>query len=203
LDYFNVALKWAKEAHNVDRSSRYFFMSWDCLWKAGAPAILGHAQMTLTKGMHYPRIEHWRRSALLYRLGFGENYFDDLIRLHAALGLARQVGDVQVLVNLAPLKDKEMLVIGERPDTDFCRGVYLALDALLHRLGTRCFSLALYWRPIDGVDEDWSGFPAIARIVDRGEAYERTADIGAMDLYAVSVANADPFAVAAAVKAGG
>jgi hypothetical protein len=200
LDYFNVALKWAKEAHNVDRSARYFFMLWNCLWKAGASIVHGHAQMTLSKGMHYPRIEGWRRAGQLYRLGYGANYFQDLISVHTALGLARPAGSAQILVNLAPIKEKELLVIGERPDADFCRAVYLALDALLRRLGTRSFSLALYWRPLDGVEEDWSGFPTIARIVDRGDPFSRTADIGAMELYAASVVSADPFAVAAALR---
>ena len=91
-------------------------------------------------------------------------------------------------------------MIGERPDADFCRAVYLALDTLVHRLGTRAFSPALYWRPLDGVEEDWSGFPTIARIVDRGDPFSRMADIGAMELYAASVVSADPFAVAGALR---
>lgn len=203
IDYFNVALKWAREAHNIDRSAPYFFMLWNCLWPAGASVIHGHAQMTLTRGMHYPKIEHWRRSALLYRIGHGVNYFDDLRAVHAALGLSRQVGAAQVLVNLAPIKEKEMLVIGERPDADFCRAVYLALETLVSRLGTRSFSLGLYWRPIDGVEEDWTGFPTIVRVVDRGDPQQRTADFGAMEVYAASVIAADPFAVAEALRNAG
>lgn len=199
-DYFAVALKWAKAAHNDDHAARYFFLWWNCLWNSGASIIHGHAQMTLTRGMHYPKVEHWRRSALLYRIGHGRNYFDDLISVHTALALAQPVGNAHILVNLAPMKEKELLVIGERPNEDFCRAVYLALDTLVNRLGTVSFSLALYWPPIDSVEEDWSGFPAIVRIVDRGDIYNRTADMGSAELFAISVVSSDPFAVAATLQ---
>jgi len=195
-DYFQVALKWAKAAHNVDLDARYFFFWWNCLWNSGASIIHGHAQMTLTKDMHYPKIEHWRRSALLYRLGHGRNYFDDLISVHTPLGLAQPVGNARILVNLAPVKEKELIVISERPDKDFCKAVYLALDTLVNRLGTVSFSLAFYWPPIDSVEEDWTGFPAMVRVVDRGDIYNRTADMGSAELFAVSVVSSDPFEVA-------
>jgi len=199
-DYFSVALKWAKATHNVDRDARYFFLWWNCLWNSGASIIHGHAQMTLSKGMHYPKIEQWRRAAFLYGIGHGSNYFDDLIEAHRSLGLTRSVGSAHILVNLTPVKEKELLVIGERPDRDFCRGVYLALDTLVNRLGTESFSLAFYWPPIDGVEEDWSGFPAIVRIVDRGDLYNCTADVGSAELFAISVISSDPFEVAAALR---
>lgn len=31
VDYFDVALRWAKEAHNADRSACYLFFLWNCL----------------------------------------------------------------------------------------------------------------------------------------------------------------------------
>jgi hypothetical protein len=199
-DYFEVALKWAKAAHNVDVDARYFFLWWNCLWNSGASIIHGHAQMTLSRAMHYPKIENWRRSALLYRLGHGRNYFSDLIDVHTALGLEQSVGGAHILVNLAPTKEKELLVVSERPDSDFLRAVYLALDTLVNRLGVVSFSLAFYWPPIDSVAEDWSGFPTIVRIVDRGDIYNRTADMGSAELFAISVVSSDPFHVARVLR---
>jgi len=199
-DYFQVALKWAKAAHNEDVDARYFFLWWNCLWNSGASVIHGHAQMALTRDMHYPKIEHWRRSALLYRLGHGRNYFDDLVDVHTSLGLTQQIGNARILVNLAPIKEKELIVISERPDKDFCKAVYLALDTLVNQLGTVSFSLGFYWPPIDSADEDWTGFPAMVRIVDRGDIYNRTADMGSAELFAISVVSRDPFDVARALR---
>lgn len=201
VDYFDVALRWAKEAHNADRGACYFFFLWNCLWKAGASIIHGHAQMTLTRDMHYPKVEHWRRAAQLYQLGHNSNYFDDLIAVHRSLGLTYEMPGAVILAHLTPAKEKEMLVIGERPDIPFRQAVYYALETLVRRLKSQSFSLALYWRPIDGVAEDWDGFPTIVRLVDRGPLYSRTADIGSMELYAVSVVSSDPFDVARALKA--
>jgi hypothetical protein len=55
-------------------------------------------------------------------------------------------------------------------------------------------------RPIADVEEDWSGFPVVVRIVDRGDPNNKTADIGAMELYAASVIASDPFRVAETLR---
>jgi len=56
--------------------------------------------------------------------------------------------------------------------------------------------------PIAGVDEDWSHFPTIFRIVSRGDPMSLTTDIGAMELYAASVIGTDPFLVADKLREG-
>ena len=56
--------------------------------------------------------------------------------------------------------------------------------------------------PVAEVEEDWSGFPTVVRIVDRGDPANRTSDMGAMELYAASVVASDPFRVAEALRAG-
>ncbi|HBE78528.1 MAG TPA: hypothetical protein DDW65_12250, partial [Firmicutes bacterium] len=62
------------------------------------------------------------------------------------------------------------------------------------------FNLVLYVPPLAESSEDWSGFPAVVRIVDRGDPNNKTADIGAMELYAASVVSSDPFRVAEEMK---
>jgi hypothetical protein len=56
--------------------------------------------------------------------------------------------------------------------------------------------------PLSPVAEDWSGFPTVVYLVDRGSPANRTSDIGAMELYAASVVASDPFAVARALHDG-
>ncbi len=80
------------------------------------------------------------------------------------------------------------------------------LQAFLNSLGVQSFNLALFQRPIDVAQtsrawgsapgwEDWDGFPAMVRIVDRGDLQMRAADVGCMELYASSVIASDPFRV--------
>jgi hypothetical protein len=212
-DYILTALRWAQEAHNVDREAKYFFLMWNCLWKGGASIVHGHMQMTLGRGMHYARIEHWRRQALLYRLAHGANFFEDLVRVHAALGLVAEVGGARVLASLTPVKDKELLVISPTRwihNDDMIHAISVALHAYRVSLGVQSFNLALFQRPLDAAEttspldgskgwEDWDGFPAVVRIVDRGDLSARAADVGCMELYASSVVSSDPFATIEAV----
>jgi hypothetical protein len=154
-DYILTALRWAKEAHNVDHQAKYFFLMWNCLWKGGASIVHGHMQMTLGRGMHYARIEHWRRQALLYRLAHGANYFEDLYRVHAALGLAIEVGSTRILASLTPVKDKELLLISSTRwihNDDMLRAISVALHAYREELGVQSFNLALFQRPLDVAD---------------------------------------------------
>ena len=198
-DYVETALTWARKAHNADNAARYFFFMWNGLWRAGASIIHGHAQMTLSRGIHYARVEALRRAALLYRLAHGVSYFDDLVAVHRSLGLAVADGDVWVLAHLTPVKEKETLLIGPRLDRAMTDALYRVLSAFVARLGVQSFNVAVYLRPIDAVQEDWTGFPVVVRVVDRGDPANRTSDIGAMELYASSVISSDPFRVAEAL----
>jgi len=67
-------------------------------------------------------------------------------------------------------------------------------------MGVTSFNAALFLPPIAPVEEDWGGFPAIARLVDRGNPRSKASDIGAMELYASSVISSDPFDVAQVVR---
>jgi hypothetical protein len=203
-DYVHTALQWAKKAHNTDVQARYFFLMWNCLWKGGASIVHGHMQVTLGRGMHYARVEHWRRQALLYRLAHGVNYFDDLYRVHEALGLGKRIGETRVIASLTPVKEKEVLLVSPTrwiDNRDLIDAISVVLQDYTTRLGVQSFNLVLYQRPIDVPVygdtrvEDWDGFPAIIRIVDRGDLQLRTADVGCMELYGSSVVSSDPFRV--------
>jgi hypothetical protein len=208
-DYIGTATRWAKRAHNADSQAKYFFLMWNCLWRGGASIVHGHMQVTLGRGMHYARVEHWRRQALLYRLAHGSNYFDDLYRVHAALGLATTLGETRVIASLTPVKEKEVLLLSPTrwvDNDDFKDAISEVLGVYLNALGVQSFNLALFQRPIDTAEtvrawdrmpgwEDWDGFPAIVRVVDRGDPQIRAADVGCMELYASSVISSDPYNV--------
>ncbi|HDN79481.1 MAG TPA: hypothetical protein ENG33_03310 [Chloroflexi bacterium] len=199
-DYFDTALGWARAAHQMDPEARYFFLMWNCLWKSGASIIHGHIQLTLSKGMHYAKVEALRRAALAYRKEYGSDYFADLYRIHEALGLGWRDGNVRGMAYLTPIKEKEIILIASGMDDNLKEAVYRVLSRLTKELGVQSFNLALYMPPLAEAPEDWEGFPHLIRIVDRGEPFNRTADFGAMELYAASVIASDPFQVAAALR---
>jgi hypothetical protein len=203
-DYVAVGLEWYRKALEVDPEARYPFLMWNCLWRAGGSIIHGHAQVTATRGAHYPRVEHLRRAAASYKAQQGSNYFDDLYRVHASLGLGIPAeGGARAFTSLSPVKEKELVVIGESPEDEHLqRTVGALLESYVRTLGVRAFNVAFYMPPLVPVDEDWSGFPTVVHLVDRGSPANQTSDIGAMELYAVPVVASDPFLVADVLRHG-
>jgi hypothetical protein len=100
---------------------------------------------------------------------------------------------------LTPIKEKEIVLIAPKPGVPLYNAIHKVLEKLMG-LCVISFNLALYVPPMDKTEEVWTGFPAVVRIVDRGDPNNKTADFGAMELYAASVIASDPFRVAEAMK---
>jgi hypothetical protein len=199
-DAIDVGLEWGQRALQADPAAKYLFFLWNCLWKSGASILHGHAQVVATRDLHFAKVEGLRRQAAAYRVAHGASYFDDLVAAHRALGLVHDIGEAAILTNLTPIKEKEVLLIAPDVGADLRRAIWHVLDCFVHHLGVTSFNLVIYMPPLAPAAEDWSGFPRVVRIVDRGEATNKTADVGAMELYASSVVSSDPFRVAAALR---
>jgi hypothetical protein len=150
--------------------------------------------------MHYAKVEALRRQARAYQMEFGANYFEDLVAAHRTLGLVSDLGDTAMLSSLTPIKEKELLLVAPSMSADLTEAMAYALERFVHQMGVTSFNLAMYLPPLAPTSEDWSGFPHLVRIVDRGSPMNKTADFGAMELYASSVVSSDPFRVADALR---
>lgn len=64
----------------------------------------------------------------------------------------------------------------------------------------RSFNVVRYYPPLVSVPEHWSDFPVTACIVNRGGLKDKTADFGAMELYACSVVASDLLRVGVKLK---
>jgi hypothetical protein len=201
-DAIEVGLQWGDRTLETDPEAKYLFVLWNCLWKSGASILHGHAQAVATRDLHFAKVEALRRQAAGYRESFGSSYFEDLVAVHRAVGLVVEAGDTQVVCSLTPIKEKEVLLVAPEVTADLKEAIWRVLDCYVRRLGVTSFNLVVYMPPIAPAAEDWSDFPCMVRIVDRGEATNKTADVGAMELYASSVVSSDPFRVAAALREG-
>jgi galactose-1-phosphate uridylyltransferase len=200
-DYLDVAQEWARTAHEADPEACYPFFLWNCLWRSGASILHGHAQVTLTRGMHYAKVEAWRQAALRHQAEHGTDYFADLLAVYRALGLAIRHGTTTIFPTLTPFKEKETHIVAPRLDADLKSAIYFVLSAYVERMGVQSFNLALYQPPLARTPEDWTTFPCVVRLIDRGNLQSNTSDIGAMELFAQSVVATDPFRVADAFHA--
>jgi hypothetical protein len=194
-DTFDVGFRWAEKAVEHDPLACYYFLMWNCMWKSGASILHGHAQVTCTRDRHYSRVEQLRAAAERYRQQHNGNYFDALLAAHHSLGLMIQRGPARIMASLTPIKEKEVWIVADEHSRDLDNVIYDVLDCFTHKLGVVSFNLVTYMRPLRPVPESWDGFPFIIRIVDRGPLANKTADFGAMELYASSVVSSDPFRV--------
>ena len=192
-DYVDTAQEWARAAHRADPAACYPFFLWNCLWRSGASIVHGHAQMELTQATHYAKVESWRQAALRYLGQHGSDYFSDLVAVHRVLGLSVTRGSATILPSLTPVKEKETLILARRLDSDLKSALYHVLHTFVDHLQVQSFNLVLYQPPLSNTVEDWTGFPYIFRIVDRGSVESITSDVGAMEFFAQSVVISDPY----------
>jgi len=195
-DYIETAWRWAQKAHSLHPLNRYFFFCWNCLWRSGASINHGHAQMTLSRGKAYSRIESLRKAAQSYRRRYKANYFDDLFKVHRSLGLVFDRDGVRVLACLTPVKNSEIILMADRLDTPFKENMYDVLAFYRDQLGVTSFNLAIATPPLDRTRESWQGFPVTAWLVDRGSLNYRSSDIGSLELFAANSVASDPFKLA-------
>jgi hypothetical protein len=200
-DLFRTARAWADRARRDDPDAANYLLIWNCLWRAGGSIVHGHAQVLVGSGAHYARLERWRRDAATHFQATGERLVDEMLAIHRDLGLAhRHSGGAWTVAHLTPVKEREVLIVGafgsDERDPGFVSAAASALTVLRDAVGMRSFNLAV-WRPpltSDGrVPAGWEGMPPIARIVDRGDPFERPSDIGGMELYGTPVVSADPY----------
>jgi len=195
-DLMNVSNRWAEKCHAEDPTARFFFLMWNCLWKAGASMIHGHAQMTVGREFHYGKVERMRRDALCYKERTGFDYFEEFIAIHKALGLVTEWGQVTAVSHLTPAKEREVILVTNRSDNpDLPRAIWSVLKMYAAQ-GVKSYNVAMYMPPIGKSDPKWRDFPVLVHLVDRGDPAVRTNDIGAMEMYASAVVATDPFAVA-------
>ena len=204
--HFALARDWLAAAHADDPEAVYPYVLWNCLWRAGGSIVRGHMQAQLARGRHYAKIERLRHDAEGYRAAHGAGYFEDLGTVHRDLGLAWEFEGVAGLAHLTPAKEKEVLLLGDGLDDPIGDGlagaVYETLRAFRDVLGVRSFNMGVLLPPMARVQESWAGFPALVRIVDRGDLGTRTSDIGGMEMFAEAIVASDPFAVHRAVTTG-
>ncbi len=187
-DFIEVAAQWYAQAHRQDPRARYPFFMWNCLWRAGASMVHGHAQVLLSL-RPYRGVREWLGAKDAYRNQYGSSYEDDLFRLYQDLGLGTSYPSGKILVHLTPVKEREVLI--QAPSASHLPPLLSRVLSRFQRLGIQSFNVAILQPPLG------DSSPVLARVVDRGDLLSRSSDIGGMELYGrTAVVSSDPFILA-------
>ena len=197
VDVIATGRAWAERVRADDPASVNYLLIWNCLWRAGGSIVHGHAQAFLGSGPHYGRVERLRSDAARYAELHGGDLVEELVAVHRSLGLAIEMGGgVTLVAALTPTKERELLLVGtagmEETDPAFAHALGRTLVAYRDGIGVRSFNLAV-WRPPLQPGPGWAGIPPIAHLVDRGDPFSRSSDIGAMELYGTPIVGSDPY----------
>lgn len=194
-DFLETARVWFIKARQYDPHAHNPFFMWNCLWRAGASIIHGHAQLLLA-AEPYRYVREWLQTSDTYQSKYGSSYEGDIFSIHQALGLGRSYQEGGILAHLTPTKEKEMMIIA--PDIENLPPLVSRVLSTYYRLGVRSFNLAILQPSLDV-----SG-PVVVRVVDRGDLLSRSSDIGGMELYGgMAVVSSDPFILIDALAEGG
>ncbi|MDK1032384.1 MAG: hypothetical protein QGD94_10285 [Planctomycetia bacterium] len=214
-DYFATAQRWWAAARADNPELLYPLFVWNCLNRAGASLIHGHAQVLIRASAHYDLAESLLASSTRYAgENPGRNYFDDLVLAHRKAGLAIDFGDAAVLAYLTPKKEKEVVIIAPSLSDSLIEAVAKVLRCFIDELDVMCFNVGVLMGPAIASAKagrsvqsicprswaKWDGFPVVARVVDRGALNQRTADVGGMEFYATPVVASDPLLLASKLR---
>jgi hypothetical protein len=206
VEMLTIGRQWAERSREGDPEAVNYLLIWNCGPRAGGSVVHGHAQMLLGRGAHYAQVERLRRNAADYASATGGDYLRDLLAAHRDLGLVvHEADEVAIISALAPVKERELLVIGppgmDEREPAFADAVARLAIAARHVLQVRAFNLALHRPPLAGASEGWERLGPVVHLVDRGDPGSTASDIGAMELYAAAVIGSDPFDIAERLRA--
>ncbi|KAJ9465276.1 hypothetical protein DIPPA_33410 [Diplonema papillatum] len=186
-DYLSTAHKWFATIRKLDASAVAPHLMWDSTGRASASQLHQHMQMVVSTA-YFHRAEIMRQQCLQYSAAHGSNLWADTVAVHQQLGLAVTRGNNALFVSLAPVKEREVIVVGNSRDPAFADLLHMAVAGLLDS-GVRAFSAAIVFEPLDGKGTT----PAVARIIDRGTPNDVRNDVGAMEFYGSNNVAQDPF----------
>lgn len=191
-DYIETGFKWFERVYSKDPRYKFPFFVWNCLSRAGASQVHGHAQILMTKERAYAKVESLKKASEMYRGVTGRSYIDDIFRVHESLGLSHQHGDVKIFSSITPIKEKEVIIISPGHPSEIeetKKVIFNILRCFIDVLGVQSFNLAISSPPMDGGGDQ----PHIIQLVDRGNMFKSTADFGGMELFGTTVVADDPY----------
>lgn len=127
-----------------------------------------------------------------YKKSTGGDYWQDLVDIHLALGLAVKQGNATILVPLTSRKDHEFLVVYRGSDMlELGQTLHTITSAYTDHLSVFCWNMGMSWPPLPHLPG--KNHPTILRIGSRGDCTNPKSDVSSLELYTFYGLNVDPY----------
>jgi len=199
VDMIHTGNDWLRKTNTLNPKARYPFMCINHFPRAGASQFHPHLQVLLAEDEPFIQTEELRKKTADYQYSNSYPFLDELAYCLKPLGLVKEVGSARIIFNIAPEKEKAMIIYtndkGGLPNGDLANSIYMVKKWWKESLGVTSFDLVIYLPPLDeNIDGgQWCNFFPFARLVDRGSENDKTSDMGSMEIYGSSVVSSDPF----------
>ncbi|CAF0748762.1 unnamed protein product [Adineta steineri] len=202
-DMFELAQTWFQKVYSIESMYTCPEMIWDAMPKSGASQVHTHLQVSLGMDIYYGNIERTRQGARHYaQINQGRNYFNDYLHIHHALDLTIPIGDAHIILHLTPVKDLEVMVLGEKLDKDFYKALHLIFRSFVDDLKEYSFSFGMYLPPMNETSSNGHEMPVVCRLVFRNPITNLRSDMNGLDLYTSSVIGKDRYVLYRQLKQG-
>ncbi|CAF3857080.1 unnamed protein product [Rotaria sordida] len=202
-DMFELAKEWFHKANSIEPTYTCPEMIWDAMPKSGASQMHTHLQVSLGFDIYYGNIERIRQGARFYaQINNGRNYFNDYLYIHQALGLTIPIGNVYIIAHLTPIKDLEVMIIGEKLEKYFYKALHLIFRTFVDDLNEYSFSFGMHLPPMNESTSNGHELPVSCRLVFRNPVTNLRADMNGLDLYTSSVIGKDRYVLYQQLKEG-
>lgn len=199
--FFEAAVAWVYDVSQMDTNYIYPNIAWDTLHHAGASQIHPHIHMMMAPDHYYGYFELLRSAAQRYYEEKGENYFNVVLEVHAALGLAVHYGKAVAISTVTGKADLEVMFLSERPDEDFYHLIYYTVNAYHDTFTQLCKGFAGALPPMGTSDRASRGrMPTVAKLISRGDCTSLRTDYSSFEIFQIVYRIYDPWRVAAAIR---
>ena len=181
---------------------------------AGASQIHPHVQGFIGKYHYLGKMEKLDRVRTLYYNETKQDYLNDYINVHIALGLGLRYHTASIIVPLDSQKDNEFVISGTSSLRDWTRLMYLVHRTYIEELKVYCFSTGMAWptsilldipssyvipkersKSLDNV-----GSLMFAKIGGRVNCQSIENDVSSLELYVINHLSTDPYRTVRALK---
>lgn len=201
VNMFKEALTWFYDVSQQDAQYIYTNIAWDFLHHAGVSQLHPHLHMMMSPDHYYGSFEMLRSAAQRYYDAYGENYFNVLIEVHAALGLVVEYGDAIAIATLSGKADLEIMFLSDFPGEDLYHLIYFAFNAYHDTFTQLCKGFVASYPALGTSKEAAVGrIPAIARLISRGDCTSMRTDYTSYEIFQIVYRNHDPWQVAEALR---